>query len=230
LIAITRDAQRMSTIILGSAGQLGRELLDILPGAIGLTRADADFTDITTTRAVIAPHRPRLVINCAAYNLVDRAETEPAAAMATNAWAVRDLAKLCAELDAKFVHISTDYVFGLDTTRATPYAETDAPGPVSVYGLSKLAGEYFVQAAHPGHLVVRTCGLYGHRGAGGRAWGSLASGSVRDPRRRLPGGRSWRRTRASYTNPHSRREPDPWRLRESTRRSFAPHRWPRWAY
>src|SRR5205085_12597080 len=112
--------------------------------------------------------RPGIVVNCAAYNFVDRAEAEPPAAFAVNAWAVRDLALLCREHDWGLVHFSTDYVFGLDETRRTPYREDDAPGPVSVYGLSKLAGEYLVRALCPRHWVLRTCGLYGVWGSGGK--------------------------------------------------------------
>jgi dTDP-4-dehydrorhamnose reductase len=66
------------------------------------------------------------------------------------------------------VHFSTDYVFGLDGARHSPWAEADAPGPVSVYGLSKLAGEYLVRSICPRHVVVRTCGLYGVWGSGGK--------------------------------------------------------------
>ena len=68
----------------------------------------------------------------------------------------------------RLVHFSTDYVFGLDATRTTPYAESDSPGPVNVYGLSKLTGEYLVRAECPTALVIRTCGLYGLRGTGGK--------------------------------------------------------------
>lgn len=100
-------------------------------------------------------------MNGAAFNHVDAAETEPEAAFAVNAWAVRDLATACCDVDAKLVHVSTDYVFGLDATRRHPYEEDDAPGPVSVYGLSKLVGEYVTRTLAPRHLVVRTCGLYG---------------------------------------------------------------------
>src|SRR5207249_7551133 len=74
----------------------------------------------------------------------------------------------CSDLDATLVHFSTDYVFGLDETRGTPYSENAAPGPLSVYGLSKLAGEYLVRALCPRHFVVRTCGLYGVWGSGGK--------------------------------------------------------------
>jgi dTDP-4-dehydrorhamnose reductase len=112
--------------------------------------------------------RPDIVINCAAYNHVDRAETEPAPAFACNGWGLRDLAFICKELDCTLVHFSTDHVFGIDQQRSKPYVETDAPGPVSVYGLSKLMGEYFVRALCPKHFVIRTCGLYGSRGTGGK--------------------------------------------------------------
>jgi dTDP-4-dehydrorhamnose reductase len=117
---------------------------------------------------VLAGSRPDVVINCAAYNYVDRAEDEPEAALAVNTLAVRRLAQVCRDLDAKLVHFSTDYVFGLDATRKTPYREHDAPGPVSVYGMSKLAGEYAVRSASPRNLVIRTCGLYGRWGTGGK--------------------------------------------------------------
>jgi dTDP-4-dehydrorhamnose reductase len=112
--------------------------------------------------------RPDVVVNCAAYNFVDRAEAEPEAAFAVNAWGVRQLALACRDRGCLLVHFSTDYVFGLDEARATPYREDDAPGPVSAYGLSKLAGEYLVRALCPRHVVVRTCGLYGVWGSGGK--------------------------------------------------------------
>ena len=70
--------------------------------------------------------------------------------------------------EVTLLHVSTDYVFGLDATRNTPWSETDPVGPVSAYGNSKLAGEYFVRSLCPKHFVVRTCGLYGHRAARGK--------------------------------------------------------------
>jgi dTDP-4-dehydrorhamnose reductase len=155
--------------VLGAAGQLGRDLCPRLPGeVVSLTRDRADLARPETLRAALDELRPDVVVNCAAYNFVDRAEAEPPAAFAVNAFGVRDLALLCRERDCTLVHFSTDYVFGLDEKRRTPWAETDAPGPVSVYGLSKLAGEYFVRALCPRHVVVRTCGLYGIWGSGGK--------------------------------------------------------------
>jgi dTDP-4-dehydrorhamnose reductase len=159
----------MRFVVLGANGQLGRDLVPRLPGdVVGLARDRADLTRPETLRAALDEARPDVVVNCAAYNFVDRAEAEPEAAFAVNAWALRGLARLCAERGLLLVHYSTDFVFGLDAQRRTPWTEADAPGPVSVYGLSKLAGEYLVRALCPRHLVLRTCGLYGLHGSGGK--------------------------------------------------------------
>jgi dTDP-4-dehydrorhamnose reductase len=155
--------------VLGAAGQLGRDLCPRLPGeVVPLSRADIDLGHPGTIAAGLDTARPDVFVNCAAYNLVDMAEAEPEAALAVNALGVRVLANECAARGIKLVHFSTDYVFGLDATRTAPFAEDDAPGPVSAYGLSKLAGEYAARMAHPGHLVIRTCGLYGVWGSGGK--------------------------------------------------------------
>lgn len=156
-------------LVIGAGGQLGRDLIPLLPGeVVPADRAQADLTKPESTRAVIESTRPQCVVNCAAYNFVDRAESEPEAAFAVNAIGVRHLARLCAERDLPLVHFSSDYVFGLDSSRRSPWSETDAPGPISVYGVSKLAGEQFVRAICPRHYVIRTCGLYGRWGSGGK--------------------------------------------------------------
>lgn len=159
----------MKVVLWGARGQLGQQLLKTLPGdVIGLTRADADLTDAPRVHACLDHHRPDVVINCAAYNFVDRAEEHPQEAFAVNTLAVRDLARWCGERDCLLVHFSTDHVFGLDATRDTPYPERAAPGPVNVYGQSKLCGEYWARSLCARHLVVRTCGLYGLQGDGGK--------------------------------------------------------------
>jgi dTDP-4-dehydrorhamnose reductase len=156
-------------VVLGAAGQLGRELTKRLHGeVVGLTRNQADLTAPERLREALSHLQPEFVLNCAAYNWVDRAESEPEAAFAVNAWGPRALATICRDLDSTLIHFSTNYVFGLDAERPTPYQETDAPGPVSVYGLSKLGGEYFVRAICPKHIIIRTCGLFGVRGSGGK--------------------------------------------------------------
>src|SRR5438445_3716517 len=131
----------MTFAVLGAAGQLGRDLCPRLLGdVVPLDRTRADLANPDQLKARLADLRPDVVVNCAAYNLVDRAEAEPDAAFAVNAWGVRHLALACRDLGCTLAHFSSDYVFGLDPDRATPYATGDAPGPVSVYGLSKLAG------------------------------------------------------------------------------------------
>ena len=161
----------MKIAVLGAAGQLGRDLcprLSALGEVVPLSRAEIDLARPDAIAAVVADLRPDVFVNCAAYNLVDKAETEPESAFAVNAWGVRELATACRTVGAKLVHFSTDYVFGLDAARTVPFSEDDAPGPVSAYGLSKLTGEFVARAAAPGNLVIRTCGLYGVWGSGGK--------------------------------------------------------------
>jgi dTDP-4-dehydrorhamnose reductase len=159
----------MRFAVLGAAGQLGRDLCPRLPGDVEpLDRTRADLTNPDQLEATLADLRPAVVVNCAAYNYVDKAESEPESAFDVNCWGVRRLARICSKLDCVLVHFSTDYVFGLDVNRTTPLRITDPPGPVSVYGLSKLGGEYAVRAECPKHFVIRTCGLYGVWGSGGK--------------------------------------------------------------
>jgi dTDP-4-dehydrorhamnose reductase len=156
-------------VVVGAHGQLGRDLCKRLAGnVIEASRPDADLCQPEGLRSLLQEHQPAVVFNCAAYNFVDRAEAEPEAAFAVNAWGVRNLARLCGERDCLLVHFSSDYVFGLELDRHAPYKENVAPGPLSVYGLSKLAGEYLVRSLCPRHLVIRTCGLYGVWGSGGK--------------------------------------------------------------
>ncbi|MSR32756.1 MAG: dTDP-4-dehydrorhamnose reductase [Gemmataceae bacterium] len=155
--------------ILGSRGQLGRDLCPILAGEVfPLSRTEADLENSQITLATLDSLKPSLVVNCAAFNLVDKAEAEPEASYRVNAWGLKPLAMWCAQNNARLVHFSTDYVFGLDATRSNPYFETDLPGPVSQYGSSKLAGEFMVRTHCPNHLIIRTCGLYGLWGTGGK--------------------------------------------------------------
>lgn len=155
----------------------------LLPsGSLAWGRSDCDLTITAELQRRLDEAGPRIVINCAAYNLVDRAEDEPEVAFAVNAFATRQLALWCASRDVPLMHISTDYVFGLHSS-TTPRSEEDAAGPVSVYGASKLAGEEFVRAICPRSWVVRTCGLYGHRA-------SQAKGNFVETMLRLAGQRS----------------------------------------
>jgi len=158
----------MKVIIIGANGQLGSELVKVLSGwdLIPLTHADIDICDFVYTRKVLTESKPDIVINTAAFHRVDECEDQPEKAFWVNVYAVRKLAHFCAELDCCLVHMSTDYVFGGE--KRTPYTEDDAPNPLNVYGVSKLAGEYFVRHICPKHFIIRTSGLYGVAGSSGK--------------------------------------------------------------
>lgn len=159
----------MRVVISGAGGQLGHEVAKVFhrDDVIGLSRLELDICDFGYTRRVLTDLRPGVVVNAAAFTQVDQCEVEPGRAFWVNAFAVRNLAAVCAELDAALVHVSTDYVF--DGHKMTPYVEDDLPAPLSVYGVSKLAGEHFARSLAPRHLIVRTSGLYGESASGMRA-------------------------------------------------------------
>ena len=154
-------SQYLRIVVTGAEGQLGSELCRQLgPRALGLDVPALDLTDEKDLRTAIADLRPDAVIHTAAYTKVDKAEEEADLCWAINARAVLHLAEVCRELDCPLVQISTDYVFGGDAARRTPYRESDEPGPQGVYARSKLEGERRA-AEWAKHLIVRTCGLYG---------------------------------------------------------------------
>jgi dTDP-4-dehydrorhamnose reductase len=152
-------------IVVGAAGQLGRELVALLGADVAWAgdRADIDVADPEAAAALVARVRPELVFNATAWNRVDAAETEPAAAFAVNASAPGFLARSCRAAGALLVHYSTDYVF--DGRASRPYGEDDLPAPLGVYGASKLAGEHLVAAQAGQHLVIRTSGVLGRGGS-----------------------------------------------------------------
>ncbi|MCU1262142.1 MAG: dTDP-4-dehydrorhamnose reductase [Bryobacterales bacterium] len=153
-------------VIFGSSGQLGLELARDLRQrgyeVKGFERVHLDITDAAKVEQSLAEFDPVVVFNAAAYNQVDVAEREPAAAFAANALGVRNLAIACRQTDARLVHFSTDYVF--DGTLGRPYEETDATRPLGAYAVSKLAGELYAQAYLEKPLVVRTSGVFGPGG------------------------------------------------------------------
>lgn len=153
----------MRIAICGGFGQLGQSLQGCVTGEVlPLTSQAANLCNPDQMRGVLGEFQPDVVINCAAYNLVDQAEDEPESAFAVNAFGVRHLARICEELSCGLVHVSSDYVFGLDRGDDRPWTEADRPGPVSAYGTSKLTGEYFALSECRRAFVVRTCGLYGN--------------------------------------------------------------------
>jgi dTDP-4-dehydrorhamnose reductase len=178
----------MTMVLLGAGGQLANDLatafssFDIVP----LGRAQLDIADFRRAAELLRSLKPSILINTAAYNRVDDAEEQVESAFATNAFAVRRLARLCEELQCVLVHYSTDYVFGNSAERS-PLTEDDRPAPLSVYGASKLCGEYFVQANCQRHFIIRTCGLYGFRGTspGGNFVEAILRAAQRTPQVRV---------------------------------------------
>lgn len=158
----------MKTLVLGATGQLGQEMMALLPegDTAGAGSADLNILDRDAVMRRLEADRPELVINCAAYNLVDQAEDEPEVAYRVNALGPRNVAQACESIGSTLIHVSSDYVFGLDKKRSRPYIEADAPGPEGAYAVSKLTGEYYVRSNCSRHFVVRTCGLYGAKAAG----------------------------------------------------------------
>jgi dTDP-4-dehydrorhamnose reductase len=158
--------------IVGAAGQLGADLVRVWARehpsdrVVGLGHADLDVEDGDSVRGALLPLGPQVVVNATAYNLVDAAEADQAKAFGVNAIGPHNLSVVARELDAVLVHVSTDYVFS--GRRRQPYEETDPIEPLSVYGVSKAAGEMLVRAAWPRHFVVRTSGLYGIAGSRGK--------------------------------------------------------------
>lgn len=151
-------------VIAGAGGQLGGFLSSLATGegrdVLALTSSQWDITDPAAAERIV--RRGDVVINCAAYTNVDAAESDEAGAYAVNATGPENIAKACARAGARFIHVSTDYVFNGDFGGADPrpYEPSDPTAPAGVYGRSKLAGEQAALAALPGAVVVRTAWVY----------------------------------------------------------------------
>ncbi len=147
----------MKILILGRDGQVGTALTAILAplGEIAAYgRAGADFTRPDDVARLVHRERPDVIVNAAAYTAVDKAEAEPEIATLVNATSPGRMAEAAAEIGARLIHISTDYVF--DGEQPEPYAEDDATSPINVYGRSKLEGELAIAATAADHLILRT--------------------------------------------------------------------------
>lgn len=145
-------------LVLGDSGQLGTAFRSILGSeALYLDQPDIDLSKPRTVYERVSAKRPHLILNCAAYTAVDRAESEPEIAQAVNADSVREMARAATDIGARFVTFSTDYVF--DGTSLEPYVESDETDPINVYGRSKRVGEVAALAVNPESLVVRTSWL-----------------------------------------------------------------------
>jgi dTDP-4-dehydrorhamnose reductase len=165
----------MRVLVTGAGGLLAAAVARAFGDAgetVAADRAALDITRADEVERVVADVRPDVVVNCAAYNNVDAAEDDAAAALATNAMGVRSLARAARRPGTVFVHYSTDFVFDGATDR--PYREDDRPNPRGVYAASKLLGEWLA-LEHPQGYVLRVESLFGTPGPGGTRQGSLGA-------------------------------------------------------
>jgi dTDP-4-dehydrorhamnose reductase len=157
----------MKTVVIGSTGQLGTDLMKVLVNkheTIGLTHKDIEVTDYNSCQ-IVKKYSPEVVINTAAFIKVEQSEEEPLKMFAVNAIGARNLAIVSKEIDATTVFISTDYVF--DGSKRKPYTERDMPSPINTYGISKLSGEFYTKQ-NPKHYIIRVASLFGVAGASGK--------------------------------------------------------------
>jgi dTDP-4-dehydrorhamnose reductase len=152
-----------------------------LPGAVGFTHRELSVTDRVGLDGALRQHHPEVVFNCAAYNAVDRAESEPEIAHQVNSVGAATASAACRQSGARLVHFSTNFVF--DGSLGRPYVEGDAARPLGVYGTSKLAGEQAVLSVLPEALVIRTAAVFGDRGSAVKG-GSFPERIVERGRRR----------------------------------------------
>jgi len=146
---------------------VGSDLTEVLrdtnEDVVSLSRRELDITQSSALREKLSQYHPEVIVNCSVYHPVDECENDPERSFAVNATAVRDLALAAKDLQAAVVQFSSDYVF--DGELGRPYTEEDTPTPVSVFGVSKVAGEQLLRAVLPRHFIVRSSGLYGLAGS-----------------------------------------------------------------
>lgn len=165
---------RRRVILLGPNGQLGYDLRRVHAESgeaielMLLARDKLNLAKPGRVEDVLGDLDFDVLVNCAAFTRVDEAEDNEAYALAVNAHAVRAMARVCAAKCARFLHISTDYVFGGDFERQRPLREDDSPAPVNVYGTSKAMGERLAQLESDDVVILRVASLFGEAGSGGR--------------------------------------------------------------
>jgi len=162
-------------LIIGSDGQLGTDLTKTFKDykLFCPREEELNIAIFEAVKEYINKTSPDLIINTAAFHQVDDCEKDFQKSFLINAFSVKNLAEICKEKDISLVHISTDYVFGIDKKRNFPYTEEDLPGPVNVYGLSKLTGEYFIRYILEKYFIIRTSGLFGASGCKSKGGGNF---------------------------------------------------------
>ncbi len=155
--------QKVKILITGKNGQLAKEFIKLFSekglNFIAFDKSELDISDFETVRKRLKETKPDILINCAAYNLVDKAEEDRKNCYLTNTKGAENLAKLCSEINCKIVHYSTDYVF--DGKKNSLYIEKDTPNPLNYYGKTKLEGENKIKEHCENYLIFRVSWLYG---------------------------------------------------------------------
>lgn len=156
----------MKVLVTGANGQLGYDVVKELQKqnieCYGAIRKDFDLVDFEATEKFIINYMPDVVIHCAAYTAVDKAEDEQGLCYLVNASATENIARICKKINAKMLYISTDYVF--DGTKEGFYEVDDMPNPINVYGRTKLLGEQAVQKILNKYFIVRISWVFGEHG------------------------------------------------------------------
>jgi dTDP-4-dehydrorhamnose reductase len=155
----------LKVLVLGAGGMLGKDLVPILSVKGQVWARDIDDFDITDPKRVqreVEALQPQVLVNAAAYTDVDGCESRKELAFAVNAEGARNVARACAAIGGRMIHLSTDYVF--DGSSRIPYREESLPNPLNIYGSSKLQGERYIQEILENHLIIRTEWLYGRHG------------------------------------------------------------------
>ena len=157
---------KMKILVTGIGGQLGHDVMKVLKhrniDCLGADRSEFDITDYQAAHKFIFDYKPDIIIHCSAYTAVDKAEDDVALCRRVNAQGTENIAKICREIDAKMVYISTDYVFpGIGEQF---YEVEDKTGPTNIYGLTKLEGERVVQTLLKKYFIVRISWVFGFNG------------------------------------------------------------------
>lgn len=161
------DSSRVAVI--GAGGQLGTDLMAVLAEryeVVGFGHGDLEVTDPASVERTLGGQEWAAIINTAALHKVEACEADPERSFQVNALGALNVAKIARQTGAKYVFISTDYVF--DGAKGRPYLESDAPNPLNVYGVSKVAGESLSQLALDDVLVLRISSVFGKAGASGK--------------------------------------------------------------
>ncbi len=164
----------MRIVVLGPNGQFGSDFVRAARAAwpqadlVPLGRDRLDLAKPGVVAEAVGALRGDIWVNCTGYHRTDEAEGNASLAVRVNAHAVKELGRACAGAGARLFHLSTDYVFGGDRARRTPYRESDAPAPLNVYGMSKALGETLLMGENPDATVLRVASLFGIAGASGK--------------------------------------------------------------